>query len=159
MTFQSPLSDAAIPSDRRRVGGPNDKASLTISRQEQGGERGKLNCQRGEEKRGGAEGGGVGGGWAGDWGWRGRLTPILQNGARHNLFIWCPSGSTFPLQRRCADLPPTPSHPLPLPRLSSASPPHFTSPPAVARHSLLCCVHLLYMRCDCAVSVAPHHGY
>ncbi|KAA8592706.1 hypothetical protein FQN60_018161, partial [Etheostoma spectabile] len=30
-------------------GGPNDKASLTISRQEQGGERGKLNCQR--EKR------------------------------------------------------------------------------------------------------------
>jgi len=34
-------------------GGPNDKASLTISSQEQGGERGKLNCQR--EKRGGVE--------------------------------------------------------------------------------------------------------
>lgn len=33
----------------RASGGSNDKASLTISRQEQGGERGKLNCQR--EKR------------------------------------------------------------------------------------------------------------
>ncbi|TNN33453.1 hypothetical protein EYF80_056385 [Liparis tanakae] len=37
----------------RADGGPNDKASLTISSQEQGGERGKLNCQR--EKRGGVE--------------------------------------------------------------------------------------------------------
>lgn len=36
-------------------GGPNDKASLTISRQEQGGERGKLNCQEREEKRGGLQ--------------------------------------------------------------------------------------------------------
>lgn len=36
-------------------GGPSDKASLTISRQEQGGERGKLNCQEREEERGGVE--------------------------------------------------------------------------------------------------------
>lgn len=47
-------------------GGPNDKASLTISRQEQGGERGKLNCQREKRReeerrrgRGGWGGGGV----------------------------------------------------------------------------------------------------
>lgn len=48
-------------------GGPNDKASLTISRQEQGGERGKLNCQgekRREEEWKGEEGiGRVRGGW------------------------------------------------------------------------------------------------
>lgn len=79
-------------------GGPNDKASLTISRQEQGGERGKLNCQREkrreeewrrEEGRMEVEWWGGVGGMGGD--------PILQNGARHNLFIWCPSGSTFRL--------------------------------------------------------------
>lgn len=36
-------------------GGPNDKASLTISRQEQGGERGEIELSEREEKRGGVE--------------------------------------------------------------------------------------------------------
>ena len=53
-------------------GGPNDKASLTISRQEQGGERGKLNCQR--EKRREEE-------WRREEGRVGGCDPILQNGA------------------------------------------------------------------------------
>lgn len=91
-------------------GGPNDKASLTISRQEHGGERGKLNCQgekRGEEehrREGWREGGG------GD---KGGCDPILQNGARHNLFIWCPSESPFPRSHCSADLPPSLWHPFP----------------------------------------------
>lgn len=101
LTFQSPPLDAVIPSDRRRVGGPNDKASLTISRQEQGGERGEIELSEREEKRGGADGGGRRAGRARvgreESGGGGRLTPILQNGARHNLFIWCPSGCSFPL--------------------------------------------------------------
>lgn len=72
-------------------GGPNDKASLTISRQEQGGERGEIELSEREERRGGVE---ERRGWGGGLGEGG--DPILQNGARHNLFIWCPSGSTFP---------------------------------------------------------------
>lgn len=61
-------------------GGPNDKASLTISRQQQGGERGNWTVtERREERRKGG----------------GRGDPIQQNGSRHNLFIWCPSASTF----------------------------------------------------------------
>lgn len=36
---------------------------------------------------------------------RGGCDPILQNGARHNLFIWCPSESPFPRSHCSTDLP------------------------------------------------------
>lgn len=51
-------------------GGPNDKASLTISRQEHGGEWGKLNCQG--EKRGEEEC------WRGGWRRGGAVTPSCK---------------------------------------------------------------------------------
>lgn len=84
-------------------GGPNDKASLTISRQEHGSERGNWTVRerRGERRSAGEEGGAWGGGD------KGGCDPILQNGARHNLFIWCTSESPFPRSHCSTDLPPS----------------------------------------------------
>lgn len=143
--WHSSLLSQTLQYLRLRVdGGPNDKASLTISRQKQGGERGKLNCQREKrrERRSGGErekGGTVGSG--GD--------PILQNGARHNLFIWCPSGSTFPLSQCSADLPPSVSPSFSLPSLIF----HFTFLLMFTHHSFPSIVYTMFINWMCDMIV------
>lgn len=73
--------------------------------------------------------------------------PILQNGARHNLFIWCPSGSTFSLQHCSADLPPcaSPSPTSSLFTLSSSVSPSCLPSLVVAFASYWCyCAHFCH---------------
>lgn len=131
-------------------GGPNDKASLTISRQEQGGERGKLNCQR--EKRREEE-------WSrGEGGMGGRVTPSCKM----EPVIICSFGAhqALPSLSNTALLTFLPlSHPLPflvsLPSLIL----HFTFLLTLTHHSIPASFYTMFTDCTrdlIVLSLLPH---
>ncbi len=131
-------------------GGPNDKASLTISRQEQGGERGKLNCQR--EKRREEE-------WRrGEGGMEGRVTPSCKM----EPVIICSFGAhqALPSLSKAALLTFLPLfHPLPFLVSLPSLIPHFTFLLTLTHHSIPALFYTMFTDCTCdmiVLSLLPH---